>query len=206
MNILTEKVRIIVDPSITDSASTFSARSWLNQNIDSISKNLVGRDENYAIAKIVLGVSAFDTDLEWRLGERLRDIERLGSAPATREVLESLYVAYDIGTVVVRLSKSLLRTDSAQVEQLHGSLSLAERLIKAVNEKSSMIKRSLDEGGWIDKVLKSVFQGDPDVDNNTTSIPGTLKSIVDENFMEEWAGQVVDSWKDSVKGFAYFKP
>jgi N-terminal acetyltransferase B complex non-catalytic subunit len=73
-----------------------------------------------------------------------------------------------------------------------------------VIEKSSTIKKSLDEGGWIDKVLESV-QGDPDV-ADTTSVAGTLRSVVDENFMEQWAGEVVDSWKDSVKGFAYFKP
>ena len=195
---------MIVDP-IADSVSKYSARTWLDQNLNSTYEIAVGGDEFYAIARLIQGTSAFENDLQSRLSDRLQDIERLKSAfaPATRRVLHSLYAAYDVGTTVLRLSAYLTQTKSDI--KLHGSLNIAEKLVKAVITKSTIIKQSLDEGGWIDKVLKSVFQGDIDVAADSLSIPGALKSLVDENFMEEWAGQVADSWKDSVKGFAYFK-
>jgi len=190
---------MIVDPN-ADSVSKTAARVWLDQNLDSSHE----KDEFHAIAKIIQGVSKFETILQSRLIERLQEIERLrsASAPATRQVLHSLFTAYDIGTSVARTDTYITRMDP-QIK-LQGSIQLAERLVKAVIAKSAMIKQSLDEGGWIDKVLNSVFQGDLDISDDK-SIPGTFKSVVDENFMEEWAGQVVDSWRDSVKGFAYFK-
>jgi N-terminal acetyltransferase B complex non-catalytic subunit len=193
---------MILDP-LTDSVSKEGARIWLDRTLDSTYDK--EGDEFYAIAKIIQGVPAFEDLLQGRLSERLHEIERLGSAsaPAIREVLRSLYVAYDVGTIVVKLG-SYINPIGSQIK-LQGSLDLAERLVKEVITKAGMIKQSLDEGGWIDKVLKSVFQGDLGVAEDKSSIPGTLKSVVDENFMEEWAGQVVDSWKDSVKGFAYFK-
>lgn len=202
--IFSDKIRMIVDP-IAESVSKNSARTWLDQNFDSSYENAVGGNEFYAISKIIQGVSAFEADLQSRMSERLNEIERLGSAsaPATREVLQFLYEAYDVGTTVVRLNAYTTQTKSEI--KLQESLDLAQRLVKVVIAKAAMIKQSLDEGGWIDRVLKSVFQGDLDVPEDNTSIPGTLKSVVDENFMEEWAGQVVESWKDSVKGFAYFK-
>lgn len=213
MDLFTEKFLTLVDP-IADSVSANSARLWLDWNIDSIYEKILQRKERinfrfavyYAMTKIVQGVSAFENDLERRLSERLSEIERLlYSTPATQETLESLYVTFEVGTTVRKLDRYLTRTEltGSQI-QLHESLELAERLVKAVIDKSSTIKRDLDEGGWIDRVLKSVFQGDPEVEDST-SIPGTLRGVVNDNFMEEWAGQVVDSWKDSIKGFAYFK-
>jgi N-terminal acetyltransferase B complex non-catalytic subunit len=195
---------MIVDP-IADRVSKNSAQAWLDQNLDSTYEKEVEGGEFYATAKIIQGVSAFEDDLQSRLSDRLREIAGLGSAsaPATRGVLHSLYVAYDVGTTILRLNAYLTRTKPET--KLQASFGLAEQLVKAVIQKATMIKQSLDEGGWIDKVLKSVFQGDIDVAADSLSIPGTLKGVVDENFMEEWAGQVVDSWKDSVKGFAYFR-
>ena len=187
---------------MTDPASKGSARAWLDQNLGTLYE---GGKEFYAIARMIQGVSSFDSVLQGQSSNRLQEIEKLGSTsvPATREVLRSLYTAYDIGTNVVKLNAYLIETKSDI--KLQESLDLAEKLVKAVIAKATMVKQSLDEGGWIDKVLNSVFQGDLDVEKDNPSIPGTLKSVVDENFMEEWAGQVVDSWKDSVKGFAYFK-
>ena len=193
---------MIVDP-IADSASRDSAQTWLLQNLD---LSYEGGEEFYTIAKIIQGVPDFESFLHLSLNQRLHDIEREESisAPATREVLHTLYNAYDVGTTTVKLNAYLIKAKSEI--KLQASLDVADRLVKAVIAKSVLIKQSLDEGGWIDKVLNSVFQGDMDEAAGTTSIPGTLKGVIDENFMEEWAGQVVNSWKDSVKGFAYFKP
>ena len=210
MDLFTEKVLTIIN-SIADSDSTISARLWIDETINQVSE-LLDRNEQicldfryasyYAISRIFQGVSAFEIDLCQLLKDRLSSLEKYRfAAPASKHVLHTLYVSYEVATSVLRLHRLLTRTGSGE---LHESLDLAGRLINTVIEQSSAVKKNLDEGGWIDKVLKSVFQGDMDVED-TTSIPGTLKAVVDENFMEEWAGQVVDSWKDSVKGFVYFK-
>jgi N-terminal acetyltransferase B complex non-catalytic subunit len=210
MDFFTENVLTVIH-SVADSESTISARLWVDQHIEQISE-LLDRNEqicldfryasHYAMSRIFQGVSAFEIDLSQLLKDRLNSLENFRFvAPASEQVLHTLYVTYEIATSVLRLDRYLTRTGSGELRE---SLKLAERLINMVIEQSSAIKKSLDEGGWIDRVLKSVFQGDLDVED-TTSIPGTLKAVVDENFMEEWAGQVVDSWKDSVKGFAYFK-
>lgn len=195
---------MIVDP-IADTFSKDAAQARLDQHFIPGNYGEAEEDEFYAIAKIIQGVAAFENDLQSRVGDRLAEVEELGpaSVPATCDTLHTLYVAYDIGTTVTRLSTHLLQTKSDV--KLGDSLVTAEKLIKATIAKATVIKQSLDEGGWIDRVLKGVYQGDIDVSADSLSIPGTLKSVVDENFMEEWAGQVVESWKDSVKGFAYFK-
>ncbi|KAG0650585.1 N-terminal acetyltransferase B complex subunit arm1 [Hyphodiscus hymeniophilus] len=199
-DILADKVRMIVDPT-TDPVSRGSSRTWLDQSLSSIYEE---GEEFYAIANILQGVQSFDKILQGQLTEKLNEIDILGSgsAPATRAVLHTLYVTYDIGTTVSRLKAYLHKTNSDI--KSYSSLDLGEQLVKTVIAKAALIKHSLDEGGWIDKVLSSVFQGDVDVVVDDASVPGTWKSVVDENFMEAWAGQVVDSWKDSVKGFAYF--
>jgi N-terminal acetyltransferase B complex non-catalytic subunit len=76
-----------------------------------------------------------------------------------------------------------------------------------VTEKCATVKKGLDEGGWIDKVLESVLpdiQEASDGENAAVApIIVTFKELIEENFMEEWAGQVVESWRDSVIGFSY---
>jgi N-terminal acetyltransferase B complex non-catalytic subunit len=229
MDLFTDKVQTLLDP-IADSASTISARLWLNQNIESVPAKLTARNARiqsgvepqhsledfrfivyHKMGAMIVTAEDKDDDL-YRLTGDLNELTNTLSkldtfAPASQGVLLSLYTTYELGITVLKFSAYLARIGLPAPESFSFNeeiKSYGDRLVHAVIEKSSTIKKSLDEGGWIDKVLESV-QGDPDV-ADTTSVAGTLRSVVDENFMEQWAGEVVDSWKDSVKGFAYFKP
>lgn len=79
---------------------------------------------------------------------------------------------------------------------------VAQRLLQTVAEKSAAIKKGLDEGGLIDKMLDSVLQGPDGAD---ASVLGKLRDSVDESHLELWAGDVVESWRDSVAGLSYLK-
>jgi hypothetical protein len=205
--IFSDKVRMIVDPHV-DSVSKNSARYWIDRSLDSTYDDKVGGDEFYAIAKIIQGGPSFEDDLQWRLIQRLNGVEQTGSimGPASGKTLHCLYEAYDVGITVGRLDEYLFQARSNI--KLSKSLKLAEQLVEATVTKATAIKKSLDQAGWIDEILKRVSREDPDVlvdsASRHTDLPGALKSLVDENFMEEWAGQVVESFRDSVKGFAYF--
>jgi N-terminal acetyltransferase B complex non-catalytic subunit len=153
-------------------------------------------------------LEVLENDLDKVLAGELARIRTIqDSAPAIGAVLRSLYSSYDLGRTAINFAAYLSRRDS----NLGGDSArrrfaeYGRLLVEAVIEKSSMIKTGLDEGGWIDKVLESVLQVDRDV-KDANHIGETVKKVVDENFMEEWAGQVVESWRDSAMGFSYFKP
>ena len=229
MDLFADRVQTLLDP-ISDSVSTTSARLWINQNIAAVGVKLTEQNARiesdaeiqhtlddfrfivyHKMAVIAVTAEQKDGDLHRLMGdlnELTNTLSKLDTfAPASQAALFSLYTIYELGITVLRLSAYLARTGLLVRDSLHLNeeiKSYGHHLISAVIEKSSTIKKRLDEGGWIDKVLESV-QGDPNVED-MTSIAGTLRSVVEENFMEQWAGEVVDSWNDSAKGFACFRP
>lgn len=124
-------------------------------------------------------------------------------------ILQPLYAAYELGTAVLKFISYLSRTkqdiyntkDEANVKTRES----AERLLQMVIKVSTAIKKGLDESGWIDKVLESVSRGEQAGADEPKAIADTLKSMIDENFLEEWAGYVLESWRDAVVGFSHFK-
>lgn len=72
----------------------------------------------------------------------------------------------------------------------------AKSVMEAVVQKSKEIKSGMDESGWIDRVLESIEVGDSGEQ---------LRSLAGENFMEEWAGCMVEGWRDSVTGLGLLK-
>lgn len=72
----------------------------------------------------------------------------------------------------------------------------ATQILEAVVEKSKVIKDGLDESGWIDRVLESMEARGPGEQ---------LRNLVGENFVEEWAGFVVEGWRESVTGLGLLK-
>jgi N-terminal acetyltransferase B complex non-catalytic subunit len=147
--------------------------------------------------------------------ELISTTNRRESGPAFEEILNSLYTTYELGRTVSNFTMYFSRTHksvkTSQTPGLKKVKAASDKLMKEVIERASEVKKSLDEGGWIDKVLECVMGDglDEEVevgqDGEFDGITAALKTLVDEYFIEEWAGQVVQSWKDSVEGFSYFK-
>lgn len=72
----------------------------------------------------------------------------------------------------------------------------AKQVVQAVGEVSKSIKNGLDESGWIDRVLESMEVGESGEQ---------LRGLVGENFMEEWAGCMIEGWRESVTGLTLLK-
>jgi N-terminal acetyltransferase B complex non-catalytic subunit len=153
-------------------------------------------------------VQSFNEDLYEALDMQLAHIlELMDDNLPTQDALHSLYTAYEVGITVLKFMSYLSRTKQSvyntKEERNVKTREIAERLTQLVVQKSTAIKKGLDESGWIDKVLESLSREAGIKERN--SVADTLKSIIDENFLEEWAGYVLESWRDSVIGFSYFK-
>lgn len=137
-------------------------------------------------------------------------IDRIeGSEPAFQSTLHLLYTSYDlvtlVDTVVVYMWKIPCASEMKQNLD-HSIDSAKKRLRERILSKSSIIKKALDESGWMDRVLDCLaLDCDSERVADQDSTVSILTEVVGENFMEDWAGHVVESWKDSVIGFSYFK-
>jgi N-terminal acetyltransferase B complex non-catalytic subunit len=149
----------------------------------------------------------FDTVQEqYALVENLKE-----PVPAFGSTLHVLYTVHEVGRTVVKLCKYLSKQSKDVVEkQKEASMKIEElvrKLLQLVADKCAVIKKGLDEGGWIDKVLESTLPESEDGADSGVSLAvvSSLKELLDENFLEEWAGEVVESWRDSAIGFSYLK-
>ena len=62
------------------------------------------------------------------------------------------------------------------------------------------LKEGLGEGGWLDKVLDLVFGGEDEEDEDeVTRAVGEV--VGGRGGAEEWAGKVIESWREGVKGW-----
>ncbi|KAK6615242.1 cytoskeleton organization protein [Botrytis cinerea] len=120
--------------------------------------------------------------------------------PALWNTLHTLYTAYDLASVIISATKFLAHKDvkahKSQIDQSKLLAESAKSVIEAVVQKSKEIKSGMDESGWIDRVLESMEVGDSGEQ---------LRSLAGENFMEEWAGCMVEGWRDSVTGLGLLK-
>jgi len=128
------------------------------------------------------------------------------SAPTCQPDLHILYTSHELGTTVVKFSQRVSKSiKDAKLRGEWESLKTIEAgrdLILEVMQKGLEIKRNLDEGGLIDWILEALLKEDDE--EKESAVGSVLKEVVDENFMELWAGEVVESWNDSVVGFGYF--
>ena len=131
--------------------------------------------------------------------------------PAFAVPLNALYAGQEMGRTTVDFCEFIAGQGSDIHERVvtlnERALEMGRRLLRTVVDKCMVIKKGLDEGGWIDKVLGSTFPEDEGVviDEMSVEISGELQKLVDENFMEEMAGEVVESWGDSSMSFSYLK-
>jgi N-terminal acetyltransferase B complex non-catalytic subunit len=173
--------------------------------------NLILQDvcdqERWTDQKFQDRLDAYNKDLCYSLEEQLLLVDTLkGLVPALGSTLHALYTAYEIGKIATNFANYLTSKGKdiheSQVEANKKIVEVAQHLLQGVSEKSAVIKKGLDEGGWIDKVLGSVLQGP---EGNGTTVLGELRDVVDEAHLEIWAGDVVESWKDSIEGLSYLK-
>lgn len=154
----------------------------------------------------------YNKDLYASLEEQLAIIENLKEpVPALGNTLHALYTAHEVGTMLINFCKYTSKQSKDFVEK-HKEAStkieeLARQLLQLVVVKCTVVKKGLDEGGWIDKVLECTLpEAQEGVDGGVdVAIVGALRELLDENFLEEWAGEVVESLRDSVVGFSFLK-
>jgi N-terminal acetyltransferase B complex non-catalytic subunit len=155
-------------------------------------------------------MKAFNEELYEALEMQLAHIlEIKNEALPAQDTLHSLYTAYELGMMVLKFISYISRTKpniyNTKEEVNTKNHEIAERIIQVVIEKSTAIKKGLDESGWIDRVLENLIRGEQTSANELNTVADTLTGIIDENFLEEWAGHVLESWRDSVAGFTYFR-
>lgn len=141
-------------------------------------------------------MKGYNKDLLDALDETLALVQEMqGVVPAYFTTLHVLYSAHGVGKFVLAFLGYLSRRGKdVHAIQAESSKLIEEKsrsLLKAVEETSTAIKKGMDEG-WIDKVLDGALA------------EGSLLSA-DDPFMEEWAGDVVESWRECVAGLGYLK-
>ncbi|KAK4162403.1 N-acetyltransferase B complex non catalytic subunit-domain-containing protein [Cladorrhinum sp. PSN259] len=82
------------------------------------------------------------------------------------------------------------------------------RVVADVKTHFSKLKEGLSESGWLDRVLEVTFPEHDGNDGNDDDdvVVGAVRRVVrrgggGQEDEEEWAGKVVDSWRESVKGW-----
>lgn len=112
-------------------------------------------------------------------------------------VLFPLYTAHEACALTHEVGSFLkegMRNDWAEETLMGQGQKLKEDLV----EKTKYLKRYMDEGGWLDKIEDAVRGGE---DEGVAKEVGTaVEEVVGEGFLEQWAGEVRDSWVDSVDG------
>jgi N-terminal acetyltransferase B complex non-catalytic subunit len=154
----------------------------------------------------------YNNDLIENLKEQLVLVDNLKEpVPAFGNTLHALYTAHEVGRTIVNFCKYLSKQGkdfvAKQKEASTKTEELARKLLHLVGDKCAVVKKGLDEGGWIDKVLECALpEAQQDVgDEVKVTIVSSLRALLDENFLEEWAGEIVESWRDSVIGFSLLK-
>ena len=136
-------------------------------------------------------------DLIESLEEQLTLIEHCKrSAPAFGNTLHALYTSHEVGRTVVNFSMYLTKQGKGFIEkQKQGTTKIEElslKLLQSVANTCALIKKELDEGGWIDKVLGCTLPDAQDgADSGVSpSLVTSLRDLLDENFLEGmgWGG------------------
>lgn len=232
-NLVAEKLFLIIDPSSDAAQEKEMSYLWLKQYLESqkqqpsakVGSSGMTRSEDLAagiyhsmavmLDEVQSGEKGAETrreELNNEICDRLEEQTALISGlhdlvPALESTLHVLYTAHEVGRTMVNFCLYLSKQDKGSVEQQKDANKkigeLARQLLQLVVDKCAVVKKGLDEGGWIDKVLERTLpEGQDGVDG---AVVRALRKVLDENFMEEWAGEVVESWRDSAVGFSYLK-
>jgi hypothetical protein len=136
--------------------------------------------------------------------------------PSFGGTLHPMYTAYEIGTLVLSVADILLKTGSfAQPEAKLNAQSLkgsANELYEKIFEIAKKARSFVNENAWLDWILdrlrfENVHNGDKAARTEPAkyTISHSIMRVVGHQFCENWAGEIMDSWRESVMGFAYLK-
>lgn len=148
-------------------------------------------------------LEAFEKQIIASLAEMTQLLhDKQTATPAFWDYLHMLYMAYEVNDAVV----SLTRDASKGSEKLScADLSeQAKKLQEAIHKGWVQYKDRMDESGWIDQVIESVAPSETEIEG-VSEIAGPLKSLIGEDFLEERAGELVDSWRESIAGLTHLK-
>lgn len=124
--------------------------------------------------------------------------------PAFGHILHAVFTGHSLALHVLAFDSFLSKLPGKEVHpsQLTANKNtepLARGLLEKTLQTIGTIKKGMDEGGLIDKVLDSVNGTDGD------SVVGGLGELVDSGAMEVWAGDLVEGWRDAVVGLGLLK-
>lgn len=233
MDLVAEKLKQIITPTSQSDGEKNELQIWLRDYVDSKKYDVslgacltkseeLANKANDEIAIIVREAcdkehwtdEKFDGLLESRnvslhrvLDDNIKLINSMNHVvPAFWNTLHSLYTAYDVAkstlefcNFIAKQGKNIYEKQKEAAKELSEN---AERLLTAVLDQAKVVKKGQDEGGWIDKILEG---GLPD-NGEAQGTAEAVRELVDENFLEEWAGLVAESWGDSVAGLGLLKP
>ncbi|KAG9236907.1 N-acetyltransferase B complex non catalytic subunit-domain-containing protein [Amylocarpus encephaloides] len=152
--------------------------------------------------KFATQLEAYNTDLISNLTSLLTLVTNMNHiVPAFGDTLHTLYIAYDLSRISTAFCKFLTNQGSkAHVSQAAHTVKIletAKSLSKAVVEKVVVVKKGMDEGGLIDKVLDSVNGGNEEGEG--------FVGMLDAGALEVWAGDLVESWRDALIGLGLLR-
>lgn len=99
-----------------------------------------------------------------------------------------------------RTGKSNLHKDA--VAEMKALDALASKVLGDIKGRIKMLKEKLGEAGWLDRLLDWTFEAKGAGDGLTQAVSAMVGGRAGA---EEWAGKVLESWGDGVKGWNYVK-
>ncbi|KAF3762774.1 hypothetical protein M406DRAFT_264927 [Cryphonectria parasitica EP155] len=85
------------------------------------------------------------------------------------------------------------------VAEAKGLDELATKTLSAAKERVKELKNMLGQGGWLARIEGWTFPEGED------ALGEMIRDVVGVGDVEDWAGKVVESWRDGVKGFEVVK-
>jgi hypothetical protein len=147
--------------------------------------------------------------------------------PTFTSTLHPLYTAYEAAKLTVAAADLLTQQKLQPFERLVAKLGdmkgTAKGLRQMLKRTAEAVKERLNDNPWLDFVLQEVQHDNPIVDDDSTirgdtrtnsgsessvsylGIGPSITRALGAEFLENWTGEVVESWRDSARGLACFK-
>lgn len=167
-----------------------------------------------SLSTTTTGLQALLTDLHSNLGSAPPQftaldtggaLYTLANPHALAHLRESALATKQATTFLLDLQASEQARDRSGQSNLHKDVvtqtkaldKLATATLGAAKQRVKELKEVLGQGGWLDRVEGWMFSSSDGGD----AIGELVRDVVGAGEVEEWAGAVVESWREGVKGF-----
>ncbi|KFY55521.1 hypothetical protein V496_06983 [Pseudogymnoascus sp. VKM F-4515 (FW-2607)] len=144
------------------------------------------------------------------------DLNAIRYHPSFNSTLHPLYVAHESASLVIAAAKFVssksVETHPKTCEEMDRLAIHAREIQQLIADSAEKVKEKMNGGGWIDRVMTWLWEepvGHPDVaimdwwHPKFAHTPGRwVAQELGQEFCEWWAGELADSWKESVIGLA----